>query len=181
MDVHPILFSGPMVRAILKGRKSQTRRVVTGMALDWLRPTGFTPQFVADPENGLCRYGYRGDRLWVRETWLQDGNSYLYKADFGETSEFRWKPSIHMPRKASRLTLEIVNLRIERLQDISRDDAKAEGVSNIFHNSPEHFERGVLNPYVANFSILWDKINAKRGFGWDVNPWVWVIEFKEVK
>jgi hypothetical protein len=109
-----------------------------------------------------------------------------YRAD-GNTDwnpDVKWRPSIFMPRWASRIMLEIVSLRVERVQDISRDDAKAEGVSNIWDwpglKKPEYFSRGVLNPYIANYSVLWDSINAKRGLGWDVNPHVWVIEFKKV-
>jgi hypothetical protein len=93
-----------------------------------------------------------------------------------------------MPRKYSRINLEILAVRVDRVQNISRDDAKAEGVSNIWSwdekrnaKHPEHFCRALLNPYIANYSVLWDEINAKRGFGWDVNPWVWVVEFKVVR
>lgn len=151
-----------------------------------------------------CPYGVKGNRLWVRETWAHDdiyckdvacGNRdhIWWKANENKITAdsfagaARWRPSIHMPRWASRLTLEIVDIRVERVQAITRADARAEGVSHVWtwskernETNPEYFARGVLNPYVANYSVLWDSINAKRGYGWDVNPWVWVIEFKKV-
>lgn len=205
MKERPILFSAEMVRAILDGRKTQTRRVVKGMALDWLQPGMFSPKFVADPANYLSPYGYAGDRLWVRETWQivyerMDGQRFTYPIEGArqrwieyaasprdEHEPPKWRPSIFMPREFSRITLEVVNVRVERVQEISREDAKAEGVSNLWRwdqarneKHPEHFVRGVLNPFVANYSMLWDEINGKRGFGWDVNPWVWVIEFRRM-
>ncbi len=211
MNDYPILFSGEMVRAILEGRKTQTRRVMkpqpsadfSPITVEWYAPTvegrdgeeqPGTEIFgvYGDEEGYRCPYGAPGDRLWVRETWLLDGNVYLYKANFGkgvlsDSWQGHWKPSIHMPRVASRITLEIVKVRVERVKDITRSDAILEGVSNVWSwdagrnaEHPEHFSRALLNPYVANYSVLWDKINAARGLGWDVNPWVWVIEFKQV-
>jgi len=135
----PILFQGDMVRAILSGSKTQTRRIVKGMALDWLQPGVFTPEFVAAPENDMCPHGKKGDRLWVREAfsgcheydvekfppsaWFRL-DPLWYWADGNPTSGdwTRPKPSIHMPRWASRITLEITEVRVERLQDI-RDEA----------------------------------------------------------
>jgi hypothetical protein len=154
-----------------------------------------------------CPYGQPGDQLWVRETWkCEELDSGLDGVRFAADGAFReientfdasnawgeanrkggkWRPSIFMPRWASRITLEIVSVLVERVQEITKEDAKAEGVSNLWRwdakrNSkhPEHFRRAVLNPYVANYSVLWDEINSKRGFGWDVNPWVWVVGFK---
>lgn len=205
MKERPILFSAEMVRAILDGRKTQTRRVVKGMALDWLQPGMFSPKFVADPENYLSPYGYAGDRLWVRETWQMvyermDSQRFTHPIEGArqrwieyaasprdEHEPPKWRPSIFMPREFSRITLEVENVRIERVQEISKEDAKAEGVSNLWRwdqarnkKHPEHFVRGTLNPFVANYSVLWDEINAKRGFGWDANPWVWVIEFRRM-
>jgi hypothetical protein len=156
-----------MVHAILEDWKTQTRRIAKGE---------------------ICPYGQPGDRLWVRESFqpvLQNGfapNETDYKTGQGihinyvatngalelhdeeEGFTTRVTPSIHMPRWASRLTLEIVNVRCEQLQDISEADARAEGVASI-----------------AAYIKLWNKLNAKRGLGWDVNPWVWVIEFKRVE
>ncbi len=211
MSDHPILFSGPMVRAILSGQKTQTRRVMkpqpssdfAPIAVEWYAPTVLDRSGEEQPgaevfgvygeeEGYRCPYGAPGERLWVRETWLRDKEIYLYKADFGkgvlsDSWRGKWKPSIHMPRPASRITLDIVSVRVERVQSITREDAKAEGVSNVWSwneernaKHPEHFRRALLNPYIANYSVLWDEINAGRGYGWDVNPWVWGVEFKRV-
>lgn len=136
MKERPILFSAPMVHAILDGRKTQTRRVVNKKAaLDCLA-AGFEPSFLTLPGNtDLCQYGQPGDRLWVRETWAyhvqavgavcdEDG-PFVYRADpMAEQHRLcdRWRPSIHMPRAASRITLEVTAVRVERLQDISPDD-----------------------------------------------------------
>jgi len=189
MKERPILFSAPMVRSILDGRKKQTRRVAKGAALDALAPDMFTPEYVALPENSYCPYGVPGDRLWVRETWLPDPPIDGWSGDIewngcgrpisgvpepyrkpqhcifreGWTgSDLRWRPGIHMPRWASRITLEITKIRVERLQKITLDDCLAEGIST----------------RVA-YRELWEKLNSARGFGWEGNPWVWVLEFKQ--
>ncbi len=205
MRERPILFSAPMVRAILEGRKTQTRRIAKGQALDWLQQAQFTPEDVALPENALCPHGFAGDRLWLRETFFAYGRwetrhnarkgrkewrfvdmtlecdrAYRYAADNPDapvTSPRNdgvlpawWKrPAIHMPRAASRITLEIAGVRVERLQEISNDDAFDEGC-----------------PSDAPFPIdwyreLWNGLNAARGFAWDANPWVWVVEFRSVQ
>jgi hypothetical protein len=156
----------------------------------------------------LCPYGKAGDPLWVRETWrLACVNAELLAARFWtvQFSDFavlphpqpaqklfepiaardtfrtsqtgiefgKWKPSIYMPRWASRITLEIVNVRVERVQDISTDDALHEGTQMAHVN-------GSPIGWVRSYKLLWNSINASRGYGWDVNPWVWVIEFKQV-
>lgn len=164
MKERPILFSAPMVQAILAGSKTQTRRVVKSPGME-----------------SPCPYGEIGDFLWVRETWGVRDGMIVYRAndedmplDKGE----KWKPSIHMWRNASRITLEITNVRIERLQEISESDARAEGVSKYEGECPLRNKR--LNKYQLQFAALWDSINAKRGLGWDVNPFVWVIEFKRI-
>ncbi len=123
----------------------------------------------------LCPYGQPGDRLWVRETWRQDakgGELAHYKADENGRGYWigKWHPSIFMPRWASRITLEIVSVRVERLQDISFDDALAEGME---HSIIMH------NPIDDLFVPLWDSINYKK-HPWESNPWVWVIEFKRL-
>lgn len=175
----PILFSGEMIRAILEGRKTQTRRVIKpqpefdgGFPIWW-------PQ---------CPYGKKGDRLWVREAFSvcdhPQGPVCSYKADHPQDEYLKWRPSIHMPRCASRITLEIINIRIEQLQEISDSDALAEGVpvneSAISVPLSGEFDEKETIPR-ALYRDLWDSINAKRGFGWDVNPWVWVIEFKRLQ
>lgn len=189
-----------MVRAILEGRKTQTRRVVKP------QPTHFN--FLKFPSNGSdlrqwpitphgdnlpCPYGKPGDGLWVREAWRKSVSQYesvYYRADeeYNTGKEWGWKPSIHMPRWASRITLEIVSVRVERLQDITMESVVSEGIG--FHisnlgarnSSPTRLyeafpdrEGGYTNAKEA-FGALWDSINRKK-YPWESNPWVWVIEF----
>lgn len=186
---HPILFSGEMVRAILDGHKTQTRRAINTQLQLCQSPDDEPKWFIAN-----CPYGQAGDHLWVRETWgavsksehaapLEECN-IEYRADLpvgctdqpggwpvedakGNEEAPHWKPSIYMPRWASRITLEITSVRVERLQNIKPDDVEDEG-----------FFRDVLN--IERFMVLWDLINTKRGYSWESNPWVWVIEFLRV-
>lgn len=191
----PILFSGPMVRAILDGRKTQTRRVVKPLidsdrlnAEQWPAHSPFVGvDGIWRWKNGKvswsdndrrCPFGDPGDRLWVRETWRrhpdQPGGTVWYRADpmvedcvARSTPGWKWTTSIFMPRWASRITLEITEVRVQRLQEISEEDALAEGVRSQIKHS-------------AAFSDLWDSINATRGHGWETNPWVWALTFKRV-
>ncbi len=176
MKERPILFSGEIVRAILESRKTQTRRVVKPQPK--LAP-GFYDMVAGLPP---CPYGQPGDRLWVREAMMQDPEDGVTYAADGQlvmappTYCYRDEttksvPSIHMPRWASRITLEIVSVRAQLLQDISKQDCMAEGMNDL-----EDVHAG----WHQSYAQLWDSINAKRGFGWDKNPWVWVIEFKRV-
>ena len=189
MKERPILFSGPMVRAILEGRKTQTRRVIKpqptsdhGLVFEGIAPGKFGA--VSDGEI-TCPYGTIGDRLWVKETHhVRDagyvdgtGRDIVYKAD-DEDFPYGWTPSIHMPRWASRINLEITGIRVERLQDISEEDAKAEGVGVHGGWNADETEYGVNAR--GPFSRLWDSINAKR-HPWASNPWVWVIEFRRAE
>jgi hypothetical protein len=193
----PILFSAPMVRAILEGRKTVTRRAIkvqphidasgnfcvgrSNYGQDgYGRPV--TKHFV----NGCCPYGKPGDRLWVRETFacgLCTDQPYAYRAthapedlEVGWHDPIKWKPSIHMPRAACRILLEITDVRIERLQDITYEQAAAEGV----HRGPlrewcASDEGGTCHKYpVPAFRDLWQSV----GGNWDANPWVWVVRFK---
>lgn len=205
MKEHPILFSGEMAKAILEGRKTQTRRIVKPQPSEGLctqRITtgdGITFEAEATEQDWKCPYGIIGQRLWVRETWQEttwmhpsdENYGYIYRAsENGKAWEdnyedFTWRPSIHMPRKASRITLEITNIRVERVQDITREGALAEGIK--FHEGFEGFCIGegfkmkcfhASNPIIS-FIKLWDEINGKRT-SWDSNPWVWVIEFKRI-
>lgn len=193
MAEKPILFSGEMVRAILDGRKTQTRRVVKPKVLEWLDDAGFAPNFVADPDNFMSPYGYTGDSLWVRETWAVDQHynpikpsdlpidiQVWYMANAAKRfnvgtyhlQQGKLRSSIFMPRWASRITLKVTAIRVERLQDISEQDAIAEGViPSIVGQNLDHLQ------HRAGFMALWDSINAKRGYSWDSNPWVWVVEF----
>ena len=203
----PILFSAAMVKAIIEGRKTMTRRVVKcSRALD---TCGLMP---LEPDVEKCPYGQPGDRLWVRETWAAvrfseddvreshdippaktDYWTTAYKADvvYEENRDdrgFAWRPSIHMPRWASRITLEVTAVRVERLQEITEADARAEGIALEPCSAGHHMRYGLWTgkKHACNDSAkvvymdLWEAINAERGFGWDVNPWVFVIEFKRI-
>lgn len=175
MKEHPILFSGPMVQAILEGRKTQTRRVITpqptmvtdNAIVPWQGTGQILQSFLEQSRRHACPYGRVGDRLWVRETWA-NGDPVRYRADqlFRDTDQ-RWKPSIFMPKDYSRITLEITSVKVERLHEISPAAIEAEGIIT----SDRIFD---------GFASLWDKINLARGYGWNVNPWVWVIEFRRL-
>ena len=195
MKERPILFSAPMVRAILEDRKTQTRRVVNPQperepseqnGAWYPSTTSKKKRHYADESHfrrGLpldwSPYGATGDRLWVRETWAKHycglpGTHFKphYRAELPDDHDaamtanhafglMKWMSPIHMPRWASRITLEVVNVLVERLQQISEQDAKAEGVES-----------------VAEYAALWDSING--GGSWAENPWVWVVEFRAV-
>jgi len=234
----PIIFSAPMIRAILAGRKTQTRRLLRrqpvrlGECYDrvagWLWPPGTEPgedgckwPIDGDPSDILapwCLYGRVGDHLWVRETISivrRRGGDWIYRADLPEDIEkqFAWRPSIHMPRWASRILLEITEVRVQRVQEISEADAIAEGVDGPAalicsqccgwrgseHDKLMEWEDdgdwGYLCPVCTErlshhaideqsrqaFRDVWNSLNAKRGFGWGTNPWVWVITFKRIR
>ena len=190
MAEHPILFTGEMVKAILSGRKTQTRRIVKNIHQGWLEREGIEK---------WCPYGKVGATLWVREAWWavevdQIGVQYgVFDDEFvpnelgakePEPQKLRllerqnWRygrhPSIHMPKSITRIFLEITNIRVERVQDISEEDAVAEGLC------PEGVDIGdgknSDNP-IEQFAQLWDSINAKRGYSWDSNSFVWCISF----
>ncbi len=188
----PILFSGEMVRAILDGRKTQTRRVVKPQPSAGVRRSVFVPSGLEDGHGRelRCPYGRPGDTLWVRETWASHkymddtkpseftvGAQMLpvwYRADNVQSDERgKWRPSIFMPRWASRITLRLVDVRVETLQQIEPEDCKAEGVYNAGSLASNTM-------YREAFAAIWDSINANRGHAWDSNPWVWVVEFEVV-
>lgn len=218
MTERPILFSAPMVRAILAGTKTQTRRVAPIRELNIVKHPGdlvtWSVSFlkaikgVLSSHSGgkftdlqarsiiasqFCPYGKPGDRLWVREAFMHEPADYCweasvsipctpastsYRADFGDEAKGAgWKPSIHMPRALSRITLEITGVRVERLQAISDQDAKAEGAEP---REPVTAS-GICIPgqYRLGFRDLWESINGPGS--WDANPWVWVVEFKRVQ
>jgi hypothetical protein len=224
MKERPILFSGPMVRAILDGRKTQTRRVaksqphadVGAIRVEHYHPTIIDrlgddapgPEiFGAYSEDGLwgckCPYGQPGDRLWVRETWNWEKNAigaardedgpFAYAAGLasGSSIDGKWRPSIHMPRWASRITLEITGVRVERLQHISEVDAIAEGIerhyngwrpyTTIFYEEDGVTPANYLRDPRESYRQLWNSLNVAHGFGWDVNPWIWVVEFRRLE
>lgn len=205
MSEKPILFSGPMIRALLDGKKTQTRRVVMpqpelfkshgATCMRWKDKIN-TPLVIApDCLARFSPYGGVGDRLWVRETWMvygefKNGTGYAYRAD-GDRSG-KWRPSIFMPRAASRITLEIDSVKVERVQYIGVADAIAEGINSTdltwFEKSLERtvYHAGtyptpdIRDTPQAAYACLWDTINSKRGYGWDTNPWVWVVQFHVV-
>jgi hypothetical protein len=177
MKERPILFNGDMVRAILSGQKMQTRRPVKPPFE--IHPNGFITK--AD-KNGRfnpyqCPFGQPADRLWVRETWAPDAGEILYRADLDsdESEPIQWHPSIHMPRAASRILLEIDESKIERVQDITEDGARAEGVVCPWY--PAYCNQS----YTDHFMELWDFIYLKQGFEWDANPFVWVVKFHRME
>jgi len=182
MKERPILFGGEMVRAILDGSKTQTRRVIKPQpdeAWTMQGPCVINGHYADGPckSDLRCPYGKSGDRLWVKETFMPLTKGFAYRADGLINEKFpgiNWQPSIFMPRSASRIMLEIESIRVERVQDISEEDAIAEGCG--YYDKPDDFP---LLP-LQDFCDLWDSINEKRGFGWKDNPWVWVIEFQAV-
>lgn len=222
MTERPILFSGPMVRAILDGRKTQTRRVMTpqpefspNSGITW-RGVSFGMMTDGRPHTGQivkrCPYGRRGASLWVREAWglhtygdetdwlrgsvrgipaesLRAQYNLVFRADWGPLQEgCFWRPGIFMARWASRITLEIANVRVQRLIEISEGDARAEGVAPYTpphgHISPDQRVSGMGfwgchlgdQPHRLPFADAWDRINGKRA-PWASNPWVWAITF----
>ncbi len=245
MKERPILFSGEMVRAILEGRKTQTRRVIKpqpALERDLLEPHNSNAYLFAIKQDvgttvmlgrknfceKFCNHGQPGDRLWVRETWgcpaadhpnvkggrkPQQGDKIVYRANpsddcqwgSGKPSQgsFCWRPSIFMPHWASRLTLEIIDVRVQRVQEITEDDAKAEGIDGRFHpddaklwtwrdyGTPGRYAYGSMFGPRESYERLWDSLNGKRrfsggyqeirGMAWKDNPWVWAIAFRRVK
>jgi hypothetical protein len=228
MKERPIIFSAPMVRAILEGTKTQTRRVMKpqppeilpayapkvywpardrhmthgdpdGAAyLQFERPGDYDGAHVMRGGFGFrCPYGQPGDRLWVREAWAWSGDGAIpafdrvrkgevwFRADPERTSPgIRWRPSIHMPRWASRITLEVTGVRVERLQDISEADALAEGVTPKWEPGCSGRLMDALGgfsfrPAASAYAELWEQINGPGA--WDANPWVWVVEFRRVE
>ncbi|HCM3154987.1 TPA: morphogenetic protein [Klebsiella quasipneumoniae] len=216
MKERGMIFNGEMVRALLDGRKTQTRRIMKAqpsedftpmnMALEadykarwytpgivdkdgYLQPAGKEVFGVANENEGYsCQFGAVGDRIWVRETWArynidQDSHDMAYRATIPEDwpESGRWRPSIHMPRWASRILLEITGVRVERLNAISQEDAQAEGMEltgwRPTYSDPDSGGE-VMTPY-DNFAELWSSIYGDES--WKANPWVWVISFKRVE
>lgn len=189
---HPIIFSADMVKAILEGRKTQTRRVVKPQFLDVYgearQKAQGTPMQKHYELERPCPYGQVGDRLWVREAFRGEDGKVIYAADVGVDFSTRagyyghaYKPSIHMPRWASRINLEITAIRVERLQEIDSWDCIYEGIAQKRYNEHLHLMIDKSNTeLIEDFRILWDSLNAKRGYGWEVDPWVWVIEFRRI-
>ena len=199
MNERPILFNAPMIRAILANTKTQTRRIFKPDRMTWDANGRYTTHAMRGGELSItgsgpfkpsswlhyCPYGQPGeDRLYVRETWaaphaydhlpprLIPQDARIHYAATEDRGGLLWRPSIHMPRWASRITLKVASVRVERLQDISEADAIAEGVRNSLHLPGGRFAR-------ENFEHLWWTINGDGS--WESNPWMWVIEFKRVE
>lgn len=200
----PVIFNSEMVRAILDGRKTQTRRVVSDRHLhliDVASQVGecYPLESGIDHANSQsyyrehCPFGQVGDRLWVRETWArynidQDAHDMAYRATTPDDwpKECRWRPSIHMPRWASRITLKITGVRVERPNDISEEDALSEGIdADGLAESQDKYDciadHNITGRPTAkgHFSDLWQSIYGVDS--WKANPWVWVIEFRRVE
>ena len=196
MAIKPILFNTEMVRAILDGRKGATRRIVKGFIPDdavW-GYTAFRPKgYISCRGTFADGYGEKifklpcetGDILYVRETWKKAPNGYYYYEDWQKddiADVTKWKPSIHMPKEAARIWLKVTDVKIERLQDVTEDGAKAEGAidNRGFIHSPEN-EYDRIHTAREHFIRIWNstikKSNLNR-YGWDASPWVWVIEFE---
>lgn len=211
MKERPILFNAPMVRAIIDGSKTQTRRIMKPQPTlegTWVQAAirGGTASYGSEQgfresHPGWCPHGWEGDRLWVRETHAivprtayahSDGvdqvlryddnhDAAIFRADWTlSRGGIKWRPSIHMPRWASRIQLEITGIRVERLQDISQEDAIAEGAPRS-HPSIDKVSRefGYEDFSRSWYGQLWESINGAGS--WDANPWVWVIEFRRIK
>lgn len=193
MRERPIWFSGPMVRALLTGTKTQTRRVVKPRDIAWMdEHQGLREQCNAS----RCPYGQPGDRLWVREAWTThkfmdaipprdlQTISIAYVAD-GKIQTGKYRQAFHMPRRYSRITLEVTGVRVERLQDISEADAIAEGIEPDVEPgdaAPLWRNYATCNTTISpiySYQTLWEQINGPGS--WDANPWVWVVEFKRLE
>lgn len=199
MKEKPILFNSEMVRAILRGDKLETRRVIKPPFE--LHKNGY----LTKPKGNQrlhpyeCPYGEVGDQLWVRETFMLETEQgiptggIIYRAtDKPEEDEtpLKWKPSIFMPREASRIQLEVTGIKIERLQEIDYTGAMREGIERSYDSSSHLWFKNYgktgdsnfkhVSGAIKSFKSLWNSINEKRGFGWLKNPWVWVVEFKKI-
>ena len=192
----PIIFNGEMVRAILEGKKTQTRRIIK---VEWSRCLDFDEPEDLQKTVEQCPYGKEGDFLWVRESirkrdiskndipiyganYVADFNPVMGVGDQGKTflgraiTDWKWKrdtlPGIYMPRWASRITLKITEVRVQQIRQSSYDDRKKEGIERDHPNVGQDLRR--------KFMDLWDLINAKRGYSWESDPWVWAITFERM-
>jgi hypothetical protein len=197
----PILFSAPMVRAILAGQKTMTRRVIKPQPSGNLRNSVFVNSGIEDSHGKEIKPPfYPGDIMWVRETWMPETEQrihtggYIYKATDNPEPDgddkLKWRPSIFLPREAARIFLRVTDVRAERIQDITEADARREGISYwddvgccCSNRKFMDYSTGEFTIYedpIRSFHTLWDSINAARGYGWDKNPWVWVYTFERI-
>lgn len=190
MAIKPILFNAEMVRAILDGRKTCTRRLVKFLPGENSQWTGYI-------KDGLMLYNGRnepcirkapyqlGDILYVRETWMDYAGLTMYKADCDKYklerlnfAGFGWHPSIHMPKEAARIWLKVVDVRVERLQEITAESALAEGTDKYIHLNGKFDENAILTSFMGIWNSIIKNSDLDR-YGWNANPWVWVIEFEQ--
>lgn len=200
-NAKPILFNTEMVQAILEGRKTVTRRVIKPQPIAGIRKSVFVPSGIEDGHGREIKLLYKvGDILYVRETWqlLPSGFDeippeywYIYKATDELSDECtRWRPSIHMPKKAARIFLKVTDVRVERLQDITDEDCIAEGIKPVRvpgstnYREEREFQIACGIATIEKYEELWDSTIKKQDlykYGWEGNPWVWVIEFERVR
>lgn len=206
MKERPILFNGPMVRAILAEQKTQTRRAVKPQPHAGVRHSPFVPSGLEDGHGRelRCPYGQPGGRLWVREAHAIvprtayahskgveqvlrpdcDHDAAVFREGWERSKPGRWRPSIHMPRWASRITLEVTGVRVERLQDISDAECTAEGIDQCdgLGSASEVLDLarrlGTFSDPLLRYATLWEQINGPGS--WGDNPWVWVVEFRRL-
>lgn len=180
----PILFNTDMVRAILDGRKSRTSRPIKPQPQKSVEPGPLDAKPFAiwvDYSRWIKPQYQIGDVLWVRETWGKDNNGeYVYRTNYGTTEDdsfppslYKWRPSIHMLKEAARIFLKVTDVKLQRLQDITEEEAMKEGCAAIRDKDGITFISAK-----GRFHMFWDSIYAKQGYGWDANPWVWVYEFE---
>lgn len=200
MKYHPMIFSAESVRAVLRDAKTQTRRVIVPQPDAGLRGSVFVPSGLEDGHGREIRTPYYPeDRIWLKETWAQpfgESGAVFYRADGPDRADDGpWKSPRFMPRRASRITLEILFARPERLQEITEEDARAEGAgtTDVDDDYVSEIERGTQERQLAellkggqmsarfNYWMLWDDLNARRGYPWESNPWIWRIEFKRIE
>ena len=196
MAIKPVLFNTEMVRAILDGRKNCTRRLVKPQPDEkHTYPLGFVTDstekkdvgcfgFSINEYGGSIQYAkpqYQpGDILYVRETWKKAPNGYYYYEDWQRNDiadVTKWKPSIHMPKEAARIWLKVTNVRVERLQDITVEDALAEGMDKYIRLNGELDENSIITSFIGIWNSTIKKSDLDR-YGWDANPYVWPIEFE---
>jgi len=200
-NAKPILFNTEMVQAILGDRKTVTRRVIKPQPIAGIRKSVFVPSGIEDGHGREIKLLYKvGDILYVRETWqlLPSGFDeippeywYIYKATDELSDECtRWRPSIHMPKKAARIFLKVTDVRVERLQDITEEDCIAEGIKPVRvpgstnYREEREFQIACEIATIEKYEELWDSTIKKQDldkYGWEGNPWVWVIEFERVE
>ena len=203
MAIKPILFNTEMVRAILDGRKTCTRRIIKAEKVDNVlnSPARKSNPDIPDAQFIKCLVDMKyepGDILYVRETWYKSPLRYMYRADYSHTERFytdgkevniKWRPSIHMPKEVARIWLKVTDVRVERLHEITEDGALREGSQGMrcdhaalgVYGCTDCMNTGWIEPPQVGFMQIWDSTVKKSDldrYGWDANPWVWVIEFE---